>query len=122
MKIGLVYVEFVGTDETRREILSRRLRTLISAVEGVYPLNRRVGLSQDILDMPVPAAITLMSVEIYKKVEEYLPEIEVEDIDCQHDESEDTVSVKVICRAADAEDKDSLLDEEAEEDEDYERD
>lgn len=122
MKLGLVEAEMLDADETRQEILTRRFKTLISSIEGSFPMNRAVGISQEMLDAPVSSAITLLSVEIYQKAEKYIPEIDLEDIECSYNLETDTVSVRLICRESDMSEEDSFLEYEAEEDEDYERD
>lgn len=122
MKLGLVEAEMLDADETRQEILTRRFNTLISSIEGTFPMNRAVGISQEMLDAPVSSAITLLSVEIYQKAEKYIPEIDLEDIECSYNLETDTVSVRLICRESDMAEEDSFLEYEAEEDEDYERD
>lgn len=122
MKFGLVEAEMLDADETRQEILTRRFKTLISSIEGSFPMNRAVGISQEMLDAPVSSAITLLSVEIYQKAEKYIPEIDLEDIECSYNLETDTVSVRLICRESDMSEEDSFLEYEAEEDEDYERD
>lgn len=122
MKLGLVEAEMLDADETRQEILTRRFKTLISSIEGSFPMNRDVGINQEMLDAPVSSAITLLSVEIYQKAEKYIPEIDLEDIECSYNLETDTVSVRLICRESDMSEEDSFLEYEAEEDEDYERD
>lgn len=122
MKLGLVEAEMLDADETRQEILTRRFKTLISSIEGSFPMNRAVGISQEMLDAPVSSAITLLSVEIYQKAEKYIPETDLEDIECSYNLETDTVSVRLICRESDMSEEDSFLEYEAEEDEDYERD
>lgn len=122
MKLGLVEAEMLDADETRQEILTRRFKTLISSIEGSFPMNRAVGISQEMLDAPVSSAITLLSVEIYQKAEKYISEIDLEDIECSYNLETDTVSVRLICRESDMAEEDSFLEYEAEEDEDYERD
>lgn len=122
MKLGLVEAEMLDADETRQEILTRRFKTLISSIEGSFPMNRDVGINQEMLDAPVSSAITLLSVEIYQKAEKYIPEIDLEDIECSYNLETDTVSVRLICRESDMSEEDSFHEHEAEEDEDYERD
>lgn len=122
MKLGLVEAKMLDADETRQEILTRRFKTLISSIEGSFPMNRAVGISQEMLDAPVSSAITLLSVEIYQKAEKYIPEIDLENIECSYNLETDTVSVRLICRESDMLEEDSFLEYEAEEDEDYERD
>lgn len=48
--------------------------------EGSIPGSRGFGLSQIFLDMPAPDAINMIAVELASKMDEYLPDLELQDI------------------------------------------
>lgn len=121
MKFGLVEAKMIDADEEQQEIFTRRFQTLVSSIEGTFPMNRSVGISREILDSPVSVAMALLSVEIYRKAEEYMPEIDLEDIECNYDADMDAVSARLIYRASDVSEGDSFLEYETGEDEDYEQ-
>lgn len=62
------------------ESYRRQLQTLYTTVEGTCPGDRNFGLSPEYLDEPPQVAESTLSLEIYNKTEEYVPQVEVLDI------------------------------------------
>lgn len=58
----------------------RQLQTLYTTVEGTCPGDRHFGLSPEYQDESPPVAESTLSLEIYNKTEEYVPQVEVLDI------------------------------------------
>lgn len=124
MQIGEISIRLVSGNENDGERAKRRLKTLVRSIEGMYPMNRSVGIRSDVLDMPIQVAISLFSADIYTKAEKYLPEIQIVDVSCAYDLENDRLNTTIQFELSEDElnpDFDSD-DYEAEEDEDYERD
>lgn len=67
------------------EVYRRRLQTLYSTVEGTCPGDRNFGLSDEYQDEPPDIAESTFSLEVYNKTEEYVPQVEIQDIRFEHD-------------------------------------
>lgn len=124
MQIGEISIRLVSGNEKDGERAKRRLKTLVRSIEGMYPMNRSVGIRSDVLDMPIQVAISLFSADIYTKAEKYLPEIQIVDVSCAYDLENDRLNTTIQFELSENElDPDFDSDDyEAEEDEDYERD
>lgn len=124
MQIGEISIRLVSGNENDGERAKRRLKTLVRSIEGMYPMNRSVGIRSDVLDMPIQVAISLFSADIYTKAEKYLPEIQIVDVSCAYDLENDRLNTTIQFELSEDElDPDFDSDDyEAEEDEDYERD
>lgn len=117
MKLGNISTVFIGEDENVAERAGRRLKTLVSSVEGTYPMHRSIGIDAGVTDMPAKDAMTAISTAIYTAVEEHLPSVDVEDIACTCED--DILNVKISFSLAEDEEDDMNI--EMDEEEDYER-
>ena len=63
------------------ERIDRNLKTLIVSLEGTIPGSRGFGLSVDITDMHPEYARNEFAQQLDEKIEQYMPEIRIADID-----------------------------------------
>ncbi len=120
MRIGEIRLQLMSGDESETGRAARRLKNLLQSVEDMYPMNRNIGIRNDVLDMPPQIVVPLLSADIYKKAEEFLPEITVTDISCAYDMERDAVDILVQYEPDEDEEMEDGMDYEAGEDEDYE--
>lgn len=79
-------LQFDFENASQIEIYRRQLETLYSVVEGTCPGDRNFGLSNEYQDEPVNVAESTYSLEVYNKTEEYVPQVEIRDIQFEHGE------------------------------------
>lgn len=56
------------------------IESIMITRKGSIPGSRGFGLSQIFVDMPAPDAINMITVELAEAMDEYLPELELQDI------------------------------------------
>ena len=76
MDIEIINVD--GADDFER--IDSVLRSLIESTEGMYPGSRGFGLAGNATGEPPEAAVNTLFFELDEKLPEYLPEINIEDI------------------------------------------
>ncbi len=81
----LLEFDYEGTGDMDRYL--RRLNALLRTVSGTCPGARDFGLSGEFQDTPPAVAQTAYSVEVYEKVEKYIPEVEILEITFVWDDS-----------------------------------
>lgn len=74
------------------------LEVLISTPEGTAPLDRNFGLNQSFLSLPPDTAKTLFAQELIIKVEMYIPEISITEIDITVDSDGILRPVITVCK------------------------
>lgn len=74
------------------------LEVLISTPEGTAPLDRNFGLNQSFLSLPPDTAKTLFAQELITKVEMYIPEIGITEIDITVDSDGILRPVITVCK------------------------
>lgn len=74
------------------------LEVLISTPEGTAPLDRNFGLNQSFLSLPPDTAKTLFAQELITKVELYIPEISINEIDITVDSDGILRPVITVCK------------------------
>lgn len=74
------------------------LEVLISTPEGTAPLDRNFGLNQSFLSLPPDTAKTLFAQELITKVEMYIPEISITEIDITVDSDGILRPVITVCK------------------------
>lgn len=74
------------------------LEVLISTPEGTAPLARNFGLNQSFLSLPPDTAKTLFAQELITKVELYIPEISINEIDITVDSDGILRPVITVCK------------------------
>lgn len=116
MQVDNVSTLYIGDNESQEERYTRRLKTLVSSIAGMYPMHRTVGIDPEIMDLPAGSAVTVLSNGIYTAAGEMLPEVDIQDISCTCDE--DKINVRISYDLIEQEDD---MDIEVEDDEDYER-
>ncbi|MCM1245904.1 MAG: hypothetical protein NC293_09720 [Roseburia sp.] len=80
MKMDEPLLQFDYGNAEELEGYRRQLQTLYTTVEGTCPGDRNFGLSPEYQDEPPDVAESTLSLEIYNKTEEYVPQVEVLDI------------------------------------------
>ena len=63
-----------------------QLKALVLTTEGTLPGSRGFGLEAGILDLGVTQSVNLMALELSKKVDLYIPEITVVDVERSSDD------------------------------------
>lgn len=75
-------VEIVSTDNmTDMERYITWLKSLIVTPEGSLPGNRGFGLKMDFLSAIPAQAVNLLAIELDEKVQEYIPEITIANVE-----------------------------------------
>ncbi len=85
MEEPLLQFDFGSAEQA--EIFKRQLETLYATVEGTCPGDRGFGLSCEYQDETPDVAECTLALEIYNKTEEYVPQVEILDIEFEHDMS-----------------------------------
>lgn len=67
------------------EGIDAQLKALILTPEGAIPGSRGFGLTRDFLDRPFNEAPNLLGIELEEKVEEYIPEITIANVQGETD-------------------------------------
>lgn len=62
------------------EDILKCLRHLYTTPTGTYPMNRDFGIDANVVDMPLPAAKTMLAAEYINKTEIYEPRVEVDEV------------------------------------------
>lgn len=77
--IKLARVENITNEMTPEELQHYhvQLQCLIGSVEGTIPGSRGFGITRDALSQPTPVARNMISMDITKKVDEFIPDIDV---------------------------------------------
>ena len=77
--VNLARVENITNEMTPEELQHYhvQLNCLIGSVEGTIPGSRGFGITRDALSQPTPIARNMISMDITKKVDIYIPEIDV---------------------------------------------
>lgn len=86
MRIEEPLLQFDYENAEELEVYRRQLQTLYTTVEGTCPGDRNFGLSPEYQDDPPDVAESTLSLEIYNKTEEYVPQVEVQDIQFAYEE------------------------------------
>lgn len=107
MKIGGVELSVPEFQDSRQDMIKDKLTALLGSVEGTYPMNRRYGISSEIFDCTVETAESILAAEIYDKTEEFIPEINVLDVQFQKG-TEDDVLCPLISYEMATEEEDDL--------------
>lgn len=58
-----------------------QLKALVVTREGTLPGSRGFGLPAEILDLGVAQSVNLLTIELSEKVDKYIPDITVADVD-----------------------------------------
>lgn len=67
-------------DSTEDQIAIRRVRNLLRHVETELPGSRGFGLSPDYLDEPPDSMKTDFAADLYDKIDQYVPDVDIQDI------------------------------------------
>ena len=63
----------------------QNIKTILTTAKGTVPLDRKFGLSFDILDEPLPRSRAKIQTEIFLQLRKYEPRAIVKKIDFQND-------------------------------------
>lgn len=90
-------IQIVNYSEmTEVERINHDLQNLITYIFGTLPGSRSFGMTLSVVDQPsVDASINDFAAELDEKVEQYIPEIVIGDIDAEFDDYGALVSLKV---------------------------
>ncbi len=108
MKIGEIELSVPEFHDSRQDMIKDKLTALLGSAEGTYPMNRRYGISSEIFDYPVEMAESFLAAEIYDKTEEFIPEINVLDVQFRKGTEDDALYPLIFYEIA-AEEEDDLL-------------
>lgn len=106
MKIGGVELSVPEFQDSRQDMIKDKLTALLGSVEGTYPMNRRYGISSEIFDCTVETAESILAAEIYDKTEEFIPEINVLDVQFRKGTEDDVLCPLISCEMATEEEDD----------------
>jgi len=87
--------EISFTPSTVAEEIIQNVRTLLTTRKGSVPMDRALGISADIVDMPIGAAQAKLSAEIVGAVNQYEPRAHIQRILYEGSEQNGTLRVKV---------------------------
>lgn len=88
------HLDYTFTSDALAE-LNRKIMLLLTTPVGTMPLDREFGTDWSFLDMPSEAAKSLFAAEVAEKIETFIPEVRVEEV--QWTASEDgTLIPKVV--------------------------
>ena len=87
--------EISFTPSTVAEEIIQNERTLLTTRKGSVPMDRALGISADIVDMPIGAAQAKLSAEIVGAVNQYEPRAHIQRILYEGSEQNGTLRVKV---------------------------
>jgi len=89
-------IESVNLDDMSDfDRINENLKNLILSTEGTIPGSRGFGLSPEIVDLNPLDAKNILYASLDEKVETYIPEILIEDVDIEKDENSETYNLKV---------------------------
>lgn len=66
-------------DDVASEVM-QNVRTLLSTFKGTVPLDRKFGISGDVMDLPPGRAMAKLQIEILEAIQDYEPRAEVAEI------------------------------------------
>jgi hypothetical protein len=89
-------VDMYGISDFER--IHTNIRALIMSVEGTIPGSRGFGISPDIVDLNPMDARNMLHMSFDEKVEEYIPEIMIEDLDIKKDEDSENYNLTLFIR------------------------
>lgn len=76
-------IKIVSTDDmSELNRIDTQLKALILSMEGTIPGSRGFGLRRDFASRPIHEAINLFAIELEEKVEEFIPEITIANVEC----------------------------------------
>ena len=110
MKIGEVELALPDYQDSDQDEVRKKLTALLGSLEGTYPMNRSYGINSEVFDYPIQTAKSLLAAEIYEKTEQYIPNINVLDVNFRAD-LENNILYPVISYEladVDADEEDSL--------------
>ena len=80
-KIMTQTFKIVPTDsEIPVERYDPQIRALLASTLGTIPGSRGYGLARTFLSAPMNEAVNILAIELEEKVEEYIPEITIEEV------------------------------------------
>lgn len=85
---GIGEIEIKSTsDLPDAERYDAQIRALIATKEGTMPGSRGFGLSSDISDQGPAQAVNLLTLDLSEKVEKYIPNISISDVEAKAKEN-----------------------------------
>lgn len=108
----LVGFDYLDTDELTE--LQKNIDTLFATPAGTIPGDRSFGISRESVSKPRPIVENLLTLEVMEKLEIYVPQVVVEDVEFGTDENGALTALFYLCPNEDYDEDD----EEAEDDDD----
>lgn len=92
------HLEYTFASDALAE-LNRRITLLLTTPVGTMPLDREFGTDWTFLDMPSEAAKSLFAAEVAEKIQTFIPEVRVDEVQWTVSE-EGTLIPKVVITSA----------------------
>ena len=108
MKIGEVELALPDYQDSDRDEIRKKFSALYGSLEGTYPMNRSYGINSEVFDYPIHTAKSLLAAETYEKAEQYIPGINVLDVNFRVDLENDILYPVISYELVDADEEDSL--------------
>lgn len=75
-------IEIVSTEDAPElNRIDTQLKTLLLSKEGMIPGSRGFGLAREFMSRPPNEAMNLLAIELEEKVEQYIPEITIANVE-----------------------------------------
>lgn len=92
-KMTLDFTDYHGSE---KEDITQCLRTLFATPTGTVATYRDFGIDWNCIDAPLPVAMNMIVIELREKIEKYEKRVTVNSIECDHDETNGQIEVKVV--------------------------
>ena len=70
-----------ATDNEEDALAIRRVRSLLSRTIRTLPGSRGLGMDDQYLDYPPQTAKNMFAIDLYEKVNKFIPDVDIEDIE-----------------------------------------
>lgn len=90
-------MKFVIKFQDEEDEMRQELNTLLSTKAGSVPAFRDYGISWECLDAPYEVAESLFFQELLRKVERYIPSIQIQSVEFGHDPKNGESQATIIC-------------------------
>lgn len=90
-------IKIVSTDDmSELNRIDTQLKAIILSMEGTIPGSRSFGLAREFMSRPMYEAINLFAIELEEKIEQYIPEITIANVEgTVHDDGSMEVMIYV---------------------------
>lgn len=95
-------MEFSLIFQDEEKKLQKDMNMLLSTRSGSVPVDREFGLDWGCLDTLPEVAESLLYQELLNKVERYVPDVQIEDVEFEHNPQNGEMRVVVGCKRRDS--------------------